>query len=167
MLGRAGGLTVLQANGDRYSVLQGDKLRFGNVDTVISYSTVHAQVCADQSALLACAYIPATRRNTSLAASLSQAAATAVWQHWPYILQASSCAAFKCILLKSSHVCRQHNADAHYPCRTLQLGMLSCLLHKMPICKQQNLKVLLTAPQHQRWQVQIHPQPMCQTQTTT
>ncbi|DBB04110.1 TPA: hypothetical protein ACH3X1_013160 [Trebouxia sp. C0004] len=43
MLGRAGGLTVLQANGDRYSVLQGDKLRFGNVDTVISYSTVHAQ----------------------------------------------------------------------------------------------------------------------------
>jgi hypothetical protein len=54
MLGRAGGLTVLQANGDRYSVLQGDKLRFGNVDTVISYSTVHAQVCAYQTALLAC-----------------------------------------------------------------------------------------------------------------
>ena len=50
MLGRAGGSTVLQANGDRYSVLQGDKLRFGNVDTVISYSsTVHAQVRAYQN----------------------------------------------------------------------------------------------------------------------
>ncbi len=63
MLGRAGGLTVLQANGDRYSVLQGDKLRFGNVDTVISYSsTVHAQVCAYHTALLACVCVPATHR---------------------------------------------------------------------------------------------------------
>ena len=44
MLGRAGGLTILQSKGDRYSVLQGDKLRFGNVDTVISYSTTHEQV---------------------------------------------------------------------------------------------------------------------------
>ena len=44
MLGRAGGLTVLQSKGDRYSVLQGDKLRFGTVETVISYHTRHHQV---------------------------------------------------------------------------------------------------------------------------
>ena len=100
MLGRAGGLTVLQANGDRYSVLQGDKLRFGNVDTVISYSTVHAQVCAYQTALLACVCIPATHCVTGLAASIPQTAATAVRQHRQYGLQASLCAADKCIVLK-------------------------------------------------------------------
>ena len=44
MLGRAGGLTVLQSKGDRYSVLQGDKLRFGTVETTISYSTTFRQV---------------------------------------------------------------------------------------------------------------------------
>lgn len=44
MLGRAGGLTVLQSRGDRYSVLQGDKLRFGTVETTISYSTSFRQV---------------------------------------------------------------------------------------------------------------------------
>ena len=49
MLGRAGGLTVLQSKGDRYSVLQGDKLRFGSVDTIITYSTVPEQVSLNQN----------------------------------------------------------------------------------------------------------------------
>ena len=44
MLGRAGGLTVLQSRGDRYSVLPGDKLKFGTLDTFISYGAVHEQV---------------------------------------------------------------------------------------------------------------------------
>ena len=105
MLGRAGGSTVLQAKGDRYSVLQGDKLRFGNVDTVISYSTVHAQVCAYQIALHACVCIPATQCMTDFAASILQTAATAVRQHWQCGLQTGLCAAVNCILLKiESHV---------------------------------------------------------------
>lgn len=66
MLGRAGGLTVLQAKGDRYSVLHGDKLRFGTVDTIISYSTVQAQVCAEQKQLL---ITPATESDVSLLAA--------------------------------------------------------------------------------------------------
>ena len=46
MLGRAGGLTVLQSKGDRYSVLPGDKLKFGTVETTVSYSTTYRQVAA-------------------------------------------------------------------------------------------------------------------------
>lgn len=46
MLGRAGGLTVLQSKGDRYSVLQGDKLRFGSLETTISYGATFHQVSA-------------------------------------------------------------------------------------------------------------------------
>ena len=46
MLGRAGGLTVLQSKGDRYSVLPGDKLKFGNVETTISYSKAYHPVSA-------------------------------------------------------------------------------------------------------------------------
>ena len=101
MLGRAGGLTVLQANGDRYSVLQGDKLRFGNVDTVISYSsTVHAQVRAYQNCTACLCLRLGHQCIISHATSPSQTAASAVWQHWLYGLLASLCADVKCILLK-------------------------------------------------------------------
>ena len=53
MLGRAGGLTVLQSRGDRYSVLPGDKLKFGNVETTISYSRIYHQVCPTITTCLA------------------------------------------------------------------------------------------------------------------
>ena len=53
MLGRAGGLTVLQSKGDRYSVLPGDKLKFGNIETIISYSRSFHQVSATTPICLA------------------------------------------------------------------------------------------------------------------
>ena len=72
MLGRAGGLTVLQANGDRYSVLQGDKLRFGTVETVISYGAAQGQVQAEEVATLTDAC------TGSLAVEASDASASGV-----------------------------------------------------------------------------------------
>ena len=114
MLGRAGGLTVLQANGDRYSVLQGDKLRFGNVDTVISYSsTVHTQVCAYQN----CTACLCLRPSHSLqyqscnkpitSSSFSSLAAPAIWTASWFVC---SC---QMHLAGNQVTYRQHDADAH------------------------------------------------------
>ena len=90
---------MLQSKGDRYSVLQGDKLRFGTVETVISYHVRHLQVSFYHSSAIHCRRLSEQCRMCCqvirctclhISATGNIACRTDAWPH--ALLAAKSCA---------------------------------------------------------------------------